>query len=217
MPNPNKAVSTELDAVNQILSAVGQAPVTTLDLQNPEVYTTLQTLRDVSREVQSEGWYFNTEHDVEFTPNSSDEIPVADDILQIDANREAHLDNFAIIVKDGKLYDKYHHKHSDRDEFKFPATILGTGDHLHCDVVYFYQFNNLPYAFQAHVIAKSARKVATKLVGNTDLVRVLSIDEEQTKAALMEYETRQGDYSMFGWNDNGNYYSSYQPFKALAR
>ena len=62
MPNPNKAVSTELDAVNQILSAVGQAPVTTLDLQNPEVYTTLQTLRNVSREVQSEGWNFNTEN-----------------------------------------------------------------------------------------------------------------------------------------------------------
>ena len=94
MPNPTKAVSTELDAVNQILSAVGQAPVTTLDLQNPEVYTVLQTLRDVSREVQSEGWYFNTEHDVIFTPNSSDEIPVPDDVLQIDANKEAHQENF---------------------------------------------------------------------------------------------------------------------------
>jgi hypothetical protein len=176
MPNPNKAVSTELDAVNQILSAVGQAPVTTLDLQNPEVYTTLQTLRDVSREVQSEGWYFNTENAVEFTPNSSNEIPVADDVLQIDATRSKHGDNFAI-----------------------------------------YQFNNLPYAFQAHIIAKAARKVGTKLVGNSNLIQVLAIDEEQTKAAMMEYETRQGDYSMFGWRDNGNFYSSYQPFNALAR
>ena len=34
---PVYAASTELDAVNQILSSVGQAPVTTLDLQNPEV------------------------------------------------------------------------------------------------------------------------------------------------------------------------------------
>jgi hypothetical protein len=37
MPFPTYAVSTELDAVNQILSSVGQAPVTTLDLQNPEI------------------------------------------------------------------------------------------------------------------------------------------------------------------------------------
>ena len=210
MPNPNNAVSTELDAVNQILSAVGQAPVTTLDLQNPEVYTVLQTLRDTSREIQSEGWNFNTEYNVKMTKNSDNTIDVPYNVLQIDTNKGQHSDDYSVIQKDGKLYDKYHHLFDDRDEFKFTKDI-------YCDIIYFYSFNNLPFAFQAHVIAKAARKVATKLVGNTDLVRVLSIDEEQTKAALMEYETRQGDFSIFGWKDNQNFYSSYQPFKALAR
>jgi hypothetical protein len=210
MPNPNNAVSTELDAVNQILSAVGQAPVTTLDLQNPEVYTVLQTLRDTSREIQSEGWNFNTEYCVKMTKNSDNTIDVPYNVLQIDTNRDKHLDDYSVIQKDGKLYDKYHHLFDDREEFKFTKDI-------YCDIIYFYSFNNLPFAFQAHIIAKSARKVATKLVGNTDLVRVLAVDEEQTKAALMEYETRQGDFSIFGWKDNQNFYSSYQPFKALAR
>lgn len=210
MPNPNNAVSTELDAVNQILSAVGQAPVTTLDLQNPEVYTVLQTLRDTSREIQSEGWNFNTEYCVKMTKNSDNTIDVAYNVLQIDTNRDKHLDDYSVIQKDGKLYDKYHHLFDDREEFKFTKDI-------YCDIIYFYSFNNLPFAFQAHIIAKAARKVATKLVGNTDLVRVLAVDEEQTKAALMEYETRQGDFSIFGWKDNQNFYSSYQPFKALAR
>ena len=49
------AASNELDAVNQILSSVGQAPVTTLDLQNPEVAIVLTTLREVNKQVQSEG------------------------------------------------------------------------------------------------------------------------------------------------------------------
>lgn len=210
MPNPNNAVSTELDAVNQILSAVGQAPVTTLDLQNPEVYTVLQTLRDTSREVQSEGWNFNTEHCVKMQKNADDTIDVPYNALQIDSNKDKHRDDYSIIQKDGKVYDKYCHLFDDREEFKF------TKD-LYCDIIYFYSFNNLPFAFQAHITAKSARKAATKLVGNTDLVRVLSIDEEQTKSALMEYETRQGDFSIFGWKDNQNFYSSYQPFKALSR
>lgn len=210
MPNPNNAVSTELDAVNQILSAVGQAPVTTLDLQNPEVYTVLQTLRDTSREVQSEGWNFNTEYCVKMSKNADNTIDVAYNVLQIDTNKEKHQDDYNVIQKDGKLYDKYHHLFDDREEFKFTKDI-------YCDIIYFYSFNNLPYAFQAHIIAKSARKVSTKLVGNTDLVRVLAVDEEQTKAAMMEYETRQGDFSIFGWRDNQNFYSSYQPFKALAR
>ena len=52
MPFPTYAVSTELDAVNQILSSVGQAPVTTLDLQNPEVSIVVNTLREQSKQVQ---------------------------------------------------------------------------------------------------------------------------------------------------------------------
>ena len=55
MAYPTYAVSTELDAVNQILSSVGQAPVTTLDLQNPEVAIALNTLREVNKTVQSDG------------------------------------------------------------------------------------------------------------------------------------------------------------------
>ena len=54
MSIPTNAVSTELDAVNQILSSVGQAPGTTLNLQNPEVAIVLTTLREVNKQVQAE-------------------------------------------------------------------------------------------------------------------------------------------------------------------
>ena len=69
MPFPTYAASTELDAVNQILSSVGQAPVTTLDLQNPEVAITVNTLREVSKQVQLEGWTFNVERDYQLSRN----------------------------------------------------------------------------------------------------------------------------------------------------
>ena len=204
MPNPNYAVSTELDAVNQILSSVGQAPVTTLDMQNPEVYTTLQTLREVSRNLQAEGWVFNTERRVKFVPRADKTIALEFDILQIDASRDMHRDTYNLIQKKRLLYDKYNHT----NEFT---------EDIYCDVVYYYDFNDLPYAFQAHIQAKAARQIALKLVGDQELVRLLSIDEELTKQAMMEYETQQGDYSMFGWKDGYNTYSSYKPFQALAR
>jgi hypothetical protein len=66
MPFPTNAASTELDAINQILSSVGQAPVTTLDLQNPEVFTAVNTLREQSKQVQLEGWSFNIERHYEW-------------------------------------------------------------------------------------------------------------------------------------------------------
>ena len=55
-------LASRLPAVNLILASCGQAPVTTLlDQTNPEVTIVNDTLSQVSKEVQSEGWTFNTE------------------------------------------------------------------------------------------------------------------------------------------------------------
>ena len=215
MPNPNSAVSTELDAVNQILGSVGQAPVLDLDMQNPEVNICLQTLRDTNRQLQAEGWTFNTEHLVKFTPDSNKHIVVNDDVLQIDSNDTHHYNRYCILRRldatdnKYKLYDKYWHQKNKSEGFTFDEDI-------YCDVVYFIRFDSLPYAFQAHIMARAARQVAIKLVGSAELVQLLAVEEDQTRAALMEYETSQGDYSIFGSND-GIHYNSYQPFKALSR
>ena len=91
MPFPTYAVSTELDAVNQILSSVGQAPVTTLDLQNPEVAIAVNTLREQSKQVQLEGWSFNTEHHYKMERSSDlNEIAYPSNVLALDANVETH-------------------------------------------------------------------------------------------------------------------------------
>tara|TARA_X000001382_G_scaffold130431_1_gene125275 strand:- start:4709 stop:5356 length:648 start_codon:yes stop_codon:yes gene_type:complete len=215
MPNPNSAVSTELDAVNQILSSVGQAPVLDLDMQNPEVNICLQTLRDTNRQLQAEGWTFNTEYLVKFTPDANKKITIADDVLQIDSNESRHFNNYNLIRRldtsdnTNKLYDRFWHQKNKTEGYTFDEDI-------YCDVVYFIRFDNLPYAFQAHIIARAARQVSIKLVGSAELVQLLAVEEDQTRAALMEYETNQGDYSIFGSKD-GLHYNSYQPFKALAR
>jgi hypothetical protein len=74
MPTTNNA-QAELQAVNEILASIGQAPVTTIEAQtityengsvveaviNPEVAIAYETLLQVSREVQAEGWTFNRE------------------------------------------------------------------------------------------------------------------------------------------------------------
>ena len=54
---------------------------------NPDVAIALNTLREVSREVQSEGWSFNTEFDYKITPDSNNEIRIPDDVLQMDLNQ----------------------------------------------------------------------------------------------------------------------------------
>ena len=73
MAYPTTNAKEELPAINQILASVGQAPVTTLDQTNPDVAIAYDTLLQVSREVQSEGWTFNTEEHYEYPPDSNNE------------------------------------------------------------------------------------------------------------------------------------------------
>ena len=78
---------TELSAVNAILGAIGQSPVTSLNFTNPEVGFIYNLLRDSNVDVQSEGWHFNTERHVKYTPQDVGgvkKIAIGNDILKMD-------------------------------------------------------------------------------------------------------------------------------------
>jgi hypothetical protein len=62
--------TTELEAVNAMLASIGEAPLDTLDgATQSDVQTAINILRDTTREVQSEGWRFNTEFGFEIAPS----------------------------------------------------------------------------------------------------------------------------------------------------
>lgn len=51
---------TELDAVNEMLSVIGESPVNTLEnLQNIDAINALRILRAINRQEQARGWSFN--------------------------------------------------------------------------------------------------------------------------------------------------------------
>ena len=205
MSAPTYAVSTELDAVNQILSSVGQAPVTTLDQENPEVAIVLTTLREINKQVQAEGWIFNTERNYKFTPDSTTkEIQLPTNVIQLDVNTQTHLGSYDAVRRNGKLYDRLNHT------FQWNEVISA-------DVVWYLSFTDLPTAFQNYITARAAVMCATKMVGDRELYTLLAKQEESTRATVIEYECNQGDYTMFGFRDGENYYNSYQPFRALMR
>ena len=55
--------TTELEAVNIMLSTIGEAPVNNLDSGLVDAETAETILKNVSRDVQSHGWNFNSEPD----------------------------------------------------------------------------------------------------------------------------------------------------------
>ena len=206
MPFPTTNATKELPAINQILSSCGQAPVTTLDTTNPDVALAYDTLLQVSREVQAEGWTFNKEYHIEFTPDTDDFIQIANNVLQIKLTDNAANREHDGIRRSGKLYDRQHH------------TFKWTNSTVECDVVWEFDWVDLPQPIQDFITARAATLVSQRIVGDTEQYQMLQQQEAFARAMALEYETQQGQFTFFGHpQGQQNYYQSYQPFQALKR
>ena len=209
MAFPTTNATEELPAVNQILASVGQAPVTTLDQTNPDVAIAYDTLLQVSREVQSEGWTFNTELEYEDTTDDKKEYTPTNNMLQVDLS---HSDNaYAtknVIRRNGKLYDKYNHTHEITDT---------ANEEIRLDIIWKFDWVDLPVPIQDYIVARAATIVSSRIVGDTQQYGILQQQEMLSRSTALEYECNQGDYTFFGHPANKNYYKSYQPYHALSR
>ncbi len=199
---------TELSAVNSILGAIGQSPITSISAgsANPEVSFIYNLLRDSNVDVQSEGWHFNTEKHKEYTPDATTgKIVIGSDILQIDVSKGWTHRKYDVVKRGGNLYDKYDHT----DDWSDHTDIL-------LDVVRLNTFENVPTPFQRYRIAKASSKAATQLVVNPQLVQLLQQAEALSRATLMEYECNQGNHSMMGYPED-TVYTTYEPWRGLRR
>ena len=197
---------TELSAVNAILGAIGQSPVTAIDKTNPEIGFVYNILRDSNVDLQAEGWHFNTEKHVTYTPDSTTgKIAIGTDILKMDIT-DGWVDRTHDVVKrNGFLYDKQSHS----DDFSDHTTIL-------LDIVKLISFADLPEVFKRYIIHKASVRAATQLIGNAQLAQLLAQQEALSRAAIMEYECNQGNHTMFGFPED-SVHTTYQPWRTLSR
>ena len=164
MPFHTTKATKELPAINQILSSCGQAPVTTLDTTNPDVAIVYDTLLQVNREVQAEGWTFNIEKHVEFTPDDNKHINITNDIIQLTLTKNSANMEYDVIRKNGRLYDKRYHT----DEWD---------NKVECDVVREFEWVDLPQPIQDFIVARAATLVSQRIVGDSGQYQMLQQQE----------------------------------------
>ena len=218
---------TELTAINRMLASVGVAPVTSIDTEsilnaagnteivqtNPDVAIAINTLTEVSREVQSEGWVFNKEYNVKVYPNNSKELVISElettlgnTILSIDLNTDVVSNkNRDVIVKNGKLYNRTAHSYEWND-----TTV-------YVDIMYQYNWIDLPIYVQDYIVSKAAALFSQRVVGDAQQYQLLSAKAAECRIYALNYECEQGDYTFFGHPSGSDYYVSYQPFHTLQR
>tara|TARA_R100000458_G_C8225971_1_gene209023 strand:+ start:392 stop:1003 length:612 start_codon:yes stop_codon:yes gene_type:complete len=179
------AKTTKLEAINTMLSNVGEAPVNSLTgaLTN-DVQLAQNILDEISREVQSAGWHFNTDKEVPLAPDSNNEIQLSDGIARVDLEGDQVDSEYDVVVRGDKLYNR-----KDRT-YTFTETKKYT-------VVYMLDWEELPESARRYIMIRAARVYQDRLLGSQTLSGFSRLDEQQALFKLRDFEMDTADYSIF--------------------
>ena len=199
------AATTELESINIMLAAIGEAPINSLIGTLPvDARLAQQTLTEINKKVQMEGWAFNTEIDVTLTRDGSNHVALSTDVLRVDPNIHQHP-TIDAIQRGLKLYDRLNNK------YEFDEDLI-------CTLVYFRTFNEIPEPARRYITIKAARVFVDRLVSDDGLRSYTEQDEIRARAILMETDLANGDHNLLRGDPSlTSVFDTYSPANVLIR
>lgn len=162
---------TELSAVNLILRNMGETPVNSLTGLLPlEASQAIETLMEVSEDVQTRGWYFNTEV-YRLSPDNNGFIKLPPNTLSVatvGASRSTRVSK-----RNGRLYRL--------DPFNTGFTFEGP---MEISLVLGLDFADLPASARRYIALKAARVAQVREAGDEMTYQDDSQDETRAWAEL---------------------------------
>ena len=180
--------TSKLDAVNSILLGIGEAPVNTLGSGLQEAEIAEVTLNNISREVQSQGWTFNTEIRYSLARDGAGEINLPSNCLKVDTTTILRDYKTDVVERSRKLYDRV------TNSFTFTKDI-------ETDILVLLGFEELPETARRYITLRAARKFQENILGSSTLSQLQADEEQLALFELKEAEAEAGDYSIFDQYD----------------
>jgi hypothetical protein len=181
------ALTSKLEAVNTMLGVIGEAPVNSLtpvDNRLPvSVVTAVNILDEVSREIQSEGWHFNTEHEYELLLTTQNKINLPSSTLKVDTALNEYTD-IDVVQRGTVLYDRKNHT----DVFN---------KNLKVTITFELSFEELPQQFRSYIITRASRKFANRYLGSQEIEGFTLRDEVIAKALAIDSDSENADRTIF--------------------
>ena len=182
----------ELEAVNMLLAAVGEAAVSSLETATTVDVTQAKNLiSNINREVQQKGWHFNTEWDVILSLDSDSRIPLGTTILSIYSPSKLTT----IRGREGSpfLYDL------DNNTFTWTTSV---NDAVTITLL---DFEDIPQTARQYITTKAARIFQEEIIGQVSAEAVNRQEEVEAYADLLDDEGERSGYNVgYGTRDMYN-------------
>jgi hypothetical protein len=193
--------STELAAVNQMLTTVDESPVNDLVSPDKAVSIAQQILKEVATAFQSRPWSFNVDLDVTLEPDANSEIVLANNVVSVEPYRMS-LSKPVLRLRDRKLYDSYNNTSS------FTGSVRAT-------VVYLMDWVDIPQPARVYLIARAARMFNERVLNDDTKKQWLRADEADAFSDFKIFEAEQEDYSAFSTIETFNTLNRRSPINPL--
>ena len=143
-------------------------------------------LSEISREVQSAGWHFNTHYKATLTRDTNNKIPVGTNVVRVelDPNLVPKAD-YDLVQRDGFLFNMA--KNTDIFDRNFEDVTQ----------VLLLPFNEIPEQAKRYITIRSARVFHDRTLGANTLHKFSQEDEKQALSILRNAEARTGDFTIF--------------------
>lgn len=171
---------TEIEAVNILLSVIGEAPIdqlsTTSANEITESIVARRTLAEVSRDVQAEGFSWNTDNDVKLVRNASNQFTLPSNQLRATLD-PARYPTYQYVIRGNRVYDRQ------RQSYQFTDSEL-----VISQMVMQLEWDELPHQAQQYIAIRAARIFAGRYVNSNAIYAYTTQDEEYARAMLMRAE-----------------------------
>ena len=182
--------TTELQAVNTMLSVIGEAPVNSITgTTTVDVSVAKNILDETSMSIQSQGWNFNTTYNYKsLSLDADNKVPLPLNCVKADSNKAYRHFNYTI--RNGFLYDM----EKDTDVFtSAPSSV---------DLVLVQQFEHLPEYARRYITMKASRRFASRFIGDNQITQLIGQDENEALMAFHQADSQEADINMLNGDSN---------------
>ena len=171
---------TKLSAINEMLQSAGLRPVVALDSGgDSDVALAEASLDDVDLELQSNGYFFNYEEDVEIAKDANNQIRLAANIIDVEPVSPANSAR-----RGSFLYDL------DEQDFAFTSNAT-----VH--QIIRVAFEDCPATFREWVVAEASVRFQRETIGSTKIDAFARERLVRVRSKFLSHDARVGRYGLY--------------------